>query len=900
MKRIGEILVGNGWIEPAVLERALAKQRELPHRLCSLLIAGGAIDVDQASRALGEQLGCAAVLQKHLDHRDHSLVALIPAELARAWWVLPIGRLGNGDLIVCARDPRPSVLEALQAVLSDPIVLAVAPAAQVERLVAQSYGAPDEDFEVDMSTGPIASLDLDPLPDEHDPMASLGSLELVELDDHGVTRDPTQSGLLQLGAQQRVSPLSSVGLRVPPTHPPPTAPRPDIVVIDPPTRPPGKRAQSEPVMIIDTPPSREVIAADAARPPGKTAAEQAAELAAQRAAVLAAQRTSELAAREAERATREAAELAAREAIAAAAREAATLAAREAAALVAREAAEKAAREGAAREAAQQAAADRAAQQAAAEHAAAQQAAAANKSPAERAAELAAQLPAEPSGPARLLARPEPPAAPVVIRPRRQSRPPIADVTDDGWEAPDVEARPSAGTRPPPIADDASASPPAPPAPPGPPAPPAVPAAPVVARPAASTVPRRITKAIEKTMPMPRVIRPAGEPTTPPPLKKPPPVHAITRPTTSPPITTTDPPPAPPRASTAPIVSPPQVTPSAPPRAGTAPPESAPAPTTAGSPATARASTTAASAPAPLPASAAASGARTTEPALAASASSAPTAAPTGTSTPTSAASTTAASASAPLPAASTTAATTPPLSPPRTGASTPPPLPRVATASPPGPPAPRAIGSPAASAEPPRSRIDADRIASAYASPPPAYDGKAIAAGTARPQRPLRRTHSPPANMPDTLAALASVTTRDDATAAALRFARGRWRACLLVEIREKSALGEAGHGLLLTEDVVASLAIPLAAPSIIALALEARALTTDLPRDDSPVQDRLDRLLGMPRFPAAAPVLLGGAPAFVIVIGDPTTDDTDAATSDLDRLATALAGAYARVTAG
>jgi hypothetical protein len=196
---------------------------------------------------------------------------------------------------------------------------------------------------------------------------------------------------------------------------------------------------------------------------------------------------------------------------------------------------------------------------------------------------------------------------------------------------------------------------------------------------------------------------------------------------------------------------------------------------------------------------------------------------------------------------------------------------------------------------QPPASRIDPDVIAAAYAAGPPAYDPKAIAAGTVRPQRKML---SLPASLPDTLTALAAVKTRDAATAAAMRFAQGRWRAALLLKVKERSALGEAGHGNLLTEDVVAGLAIPLAAPSIVALALETRALTTELPRDDSPVQDRLDRLLGMPRFPAAAPIMLAGHAAFVFVIGDPIADDTDAATNDLDRLASALSAAYARVT--
>lgn len=246
MKRIGEILVERGWVDAAVCLRALAKQREFPRRLCSLLIAGGVLEVDQASRALGEQHGVPAVLQKHLDHRDLSLAALIPAELARAWWVLPIGRMGNGDLIVCARDPQPSVLAALMAVVGETIVLAVAPASQIETLVVETYGAPDEDFDVDLSTGPIVSLDLDPMPDDEmaeDPMGGLGSLELVELDDDGVTRDLTQSGMIQTGAQYpNTLPPSSAGIRVP-TLPPANVSAPPQ---PPPAEPARARATSEP------------------------------------------------------------------------------------------------------------------------------------------------------------------------------------------------------------------------------------------------------------------------------------------------------------------------------------------------------------------------------------------------------------------------------------------------------------------------------------------------------------------------------------------------------------------------------------------------------------------------------------------------------------------------------
>ncbi len=216
MKRIGEILIEHGWVDPAVVERALQKQREFPRRLCSLLIAGGALESDLAARALGEQHGVPAVLQKHLAYRDRELAALIPAEIARAWFVIPIGRMGNGDLIVCARDPGPEVRAALAGVLAETIVLAVAPASQIEILVAETYGGVEQDFEVDLSTGPIRTLDPD-----RDPMAGFGNLQLVELDDQGVTRDLTQSGMIQTGPQRRNAlPPSSAAIRVPPLPPP--------------------------------------------------------------------------------------------------------------------------------------------------------------------------------------------------------------------------------------------------------------------------------------------------------------------------------------------------------------------------------------------------------------------------------------------------------------------------------------------------------------------------------------------------------------------------------------------------------------------------------------------------------------------------------------------------------
>ena len=137
--RIGDILLHHGWVDDDSLARALAAQIDTGQRLCSLLIAQGGLGFDQASRALGEQLSVPAVLHRHLEHRDDSLAALIPAEIGRSAMVVPIGRQANGTVIIAARDPSPALTARLGRTIFGPILLAVAPARYVERLVEHSY-----------------------------------------------------------------------------------------------------------------------------------------------------------------------------------------------------------------------------------------------------------------------------------------------------------------------------------------------------------------------------------------------------------------------------------------------------------------------------------------------------------------------------------------------------------------------------------------------------------------------------------------------------------------------------------------------------------------------------------------------------------------------------------------
>jgi len=158
--RIGELLLAHKLVDESVILRALAEQGATHRRLCSILIARGAVHPDDAVRLLAEQHEMAGALQRHLTGRDPALAKLIPAELARSWMALPIGRMRGGELIVCVRDPSSELIPELERVTHGPVMLAIAPATQLEALVTSAYGAvPQDEVDVSMETGPIAIID---------------------------------------------------------------------------------------------------------------------------------------------------------------------------------------------------------------------------------------------------------------------------------------------------------------------------------------------------------------------------------------------------------------------------------------------------------------------------------------------------------------------------------------------------------------------------------------------------------------------------------------------------------------------------------------------------------------------------------------------------------------------
>lgn len=187
--RIGDILVRNGLVSEADVRDAIAVARDRRMRLASALVTLGRLSIDDASRALAEQHGVPAALEKHLAGRDLVLADLLPQQLAWSLGALPIAvSRGKDALVICTRDPVPSAVTTLERATGRPVMLAVAVEIAILPLIEDAYAAPDE-VEVDLDTGPVETAE------QHEISLDPANLQLVDLDDHSVSKDHSQVDL---------------------------------------------------------------------------------------------------------------------------------------------------------------------------------------------------------------------------------------------------------------------------------------------------------------------------------------------------------------------------------------------------------------------------------------------------------------------------------------------------------------------------------------------------------------------------------------------------------------------------------------------------------------------------------------------------------------------------------
>jgi type IV pilus assembly protein PilB len=142
-KRIGELLVEVGALDPFQLESALAHQRRWGGRLGSAIVHLGFLREDQVLSAVGHQLGVSYVsLWDKVVPRD--VVSLLPEKVMRARKVLPLARLcehRRGPLLVALSDPANlAVLDELSFATGLEIRPVLASEAELDRAIDAHLG----------------------------------------------------------------------------------------------------------------------------------------------------------------------------------------------------------------------------------------------------------------------------------------------------------------------------------------------------------------------------------------------------------------------------------------------------------------------------------------------------------------------------------------------------------------------------------------------------------------------------------------------------------------------------------------------------------------------------------------------------------------------------------------
>src|SRR5437867_4002190 len=102
-RRLGDLLVADGLLTQAQLQKALGEQKGSTEKLGSILIKLGFINEEQLIGFLSRQYGVPSITLSQLEI-DPGVLRLVPAPIAKKYEIIPVRRMGN-SLAVAMADP---------------------------------------------------------------------------------------------------------------------------------------------------------------------------------------------------------------------------------------------------------------------------------------------------------------------------------------------------------------------------------------------------------------------------------------------------------------------------------------------------------------------------------------------------------------------------------------------------------------------------------------------------------------------------------------------------------------------------------------------------------------------------------------------------------------------------
>src|SRR4051794_37293674 len=139
-KLLGEILLAAGLVTQEQLDAALEAQKSSGARLGAELVDAGVVDVDQVTKALGEQYELPVVDVANLSSEPRA-GATVPEDQARSMQVVPLSKAGNTFNVVVADPTDPTIKSRLEKLAGMRVGLSLASPDAVQAAIQQAYGA---------------------------------------------------------------------------------------------------------------------------------------------------------------------------------------------------------------------------------------------------------------------------------------------------------------------------------------------------------------------------------------------------------------------------------------------------------------------------------------------------------------------------------------------------------------------------------------------------------------------------------------------------------------------------------------------------------------------------------------------------------------------------------------
>src|SRR5213592_3451025 len=167
-RRLGDLLVADGLLTPAQLQKALGEQKGSTEKLGSVLIKLGFINEEQLIGFLSRQYGVPSITLAQLEI-DPAVLRLVPAPIAKKYEVIPVRKMGNSLALAMADPTNVFALDDIAFMTNLQVLPLVASQTAIKKAVDRNY-----DSKTDAITNVLSDMQTD-----------LANVEVVEDGEEG-------------------------------------------------------------------------------------------------------------------------------------------------------------------------------------------------------------------------------------------------------------------------------------------------------------------------------------------------------------------------------------------------------------------------------------------------------------------------------------------------------------------------------------------------------------------------------------------------------------------------------------------------------------------------------------------------------------------------------------------